>query len=76
MGFVDFHVMRGTHATLVNEIHHDPKLVAYQLRHTLDVNQNVYTRASLSDGRKRYVLESGVGWLWSIWEQTVEMGGR
>ena len=47
LGWVDFHVMRRTHATLMNEMHDDPKLVADQLGHTLDVNQNVYTRASL-----------------------------
>jgi integrase len=61
MGFVDFHVMRRTHATLMNEIHDDPKLVADQLGHTLDVNQNVYTRASVAR-RKEAVdaLESAV----------------
>ena len=32
---------------MMNEIHDDPKLVADQLGHTLDVNQNVYTRVSL-----------------------------
>ena len=34
LGWVDFHVMRRTHATLMNEIHDDPKLVADQLGHT------------------------------------------
>jgi integrase len=48
LDWVDFHVMRRTHATLMNEIHDDPKLVADQLGHTLDVNQNVYTRASVA----------------------------
>jgi integrase len=48
LGWVDFHVMRRTHSTLMNEIHDDPKLVADQLGHTLDVNQNVYTRASVA----------------------------
>ena len=47
LGWVDFHVMRRTHAALMNEMHDDPKLVADQLGHTLDVNQNVYTRVSL-----------------------------
>lgn len=47
LGWVDFHVMRRTHATLMNDLHDDPKLVADQLGHTLDVNQNVYTRASM-----------------------------
>lgn len=48
LGWVDFHVMRRTHSTLMNEIHDDPKLVADQLGHTVDVNQNVYTRASIA----------------------------
>lgn len=48
LDWVDFHVMRRTHSTLMNEIHDDPKLVADQLGHTLDVNQNVYTRASVA----------------------------
>ncbi len=61
LGFVDFHVMRRTHATHMNEIHDDPKLVADQLGHTLDVSQNVYTRASVAR-RKEAVdaLESAV----------------
>ena len=52
LGWVDFHVMRRTHATLMNEIHDDPKLVADQLGHTLDVSQNVYTRASVARRKK------------------------
>jgi len=48
LGWVDFHVMRRTHSTLMNEIHDDPKLVADQLGHTVDVNQNVYTRSSVA----------------------------
>jgi integrase len=48
LDWVDFHVMRRSHATLMNEIHDDPKLVADQLGHTLDVNQNVYTRSSVA----------------------------
>jgi integrase len=48
LGWVDFHVMRRTHATLMNELHDGPKLVADQLRHTVDVNQNVYTRAPIA----------------------------
>ena len=55
LGWVDFHVMRRTHATLMNEIHDDPKLVADQLGHTLDVNQNVYTRVSLM--RRKYAVD-------------------
>ena len=33
LGWVDFHVMRRTHSTLMNDIHDDPKLVADQLGH-------------------------------------------
>ena len=33
---------------LMNEINDDPKIVADQLGHTLDVNQNVYTRTALA----------------------------
>jgi hypothetical protein len=39
----------------MNEIHDDPKLVADQLGHTLDVNQNVYTRVSLM--RRKYAVD-------------------
>ena len=48
LGWVDFHVMRRMHFSLMNEIHDDPKLVADQLGRTVDVNQNVYTRASVA----------------------------
>ena len=61
LGFVDFHVMRRTHSTLMNEIHDDPKLVADQLGHTVDVNQNVYTRASVARRKKAVdALESAL----------------
>jgi integrase len=56
LGWVDFHVMRRTHSTLMNEIHDDPKLVADQLGHTVDVNQNVYTRASVA--RRRVAVDA------------------
>jgi integrase len=61
LGWVDFHVMRRTHATLMNEIHDDPKMVADQMGHTVDVNQNVYTRVSV--GKRKVAvdaLESGL----------------
>lgn len=47
LGWVDFHVFRRTHSTLMSELEVDPKVVSDQLGHTLDVNQNVYTKASL-----------------------------
>ena len=53
--------VRRTHSTLMNEIHDDTQMVADQLGHTVDVNQNVYTRASIAK-RKEAVdaLESSL----------------
>jgi hypothetical protein len=48
LGWATFQVMRRTHSTLMNELKVDPKLVADQLGHTLDVNQNVYTLPNLA----------------------------
>src|SRR6266446_1726582 len=45
--WVDFHVMRRTHSSLMRELGVDPKVVADQQGHTLDVNLNVYTQTSL-----------------------------
>jgi integrase len=43
--WANFLVMRRTHATLMKVLGVDGKLVADQLGHTLDVNQNVYTQS-------------------------------
>jgi len=43
LGWVNFQVMRRTHSSLMRELGVDPKVVADQLGHTLDVNLNVYT---------------------------------
>ena len=43
-----FQVMRRTHATLMKQLGADGKLVADQLGHTLDVNQNVYTQSAVA----------------------------
>ncbi len=43
--WVNFLVMRRTHATLMKTLGVDGKLVADQLGHSLDVNQNVYTQS-------------------------------
>jgi integrase len=46
-GWVNFHVMRRTHSSLMRELGVDPKIVADQQGHTLDVNLNVYTESSI-----------------------------
>jgi integrase len=48
LGWANFQVMRRTHSSLLNELKVRPKVVADQLGHSVDVNQNVYTRSSLS----------------------------
>ena len=45
LGWANFLVMRRTHATLMRALGVDGKLVADQLGHSLDVNQNVYTQS-------------------------------
>src|SRR5437660_5904315 len=47
LGWANFQVMRRTHATLMKALGVDGKLVADQLGHSLDVNQNVYTQSSV-----------------------------
>ena len=54
LGWVNFHVMRRSHSTLMRKLGVDPKVVADQLGHTLDVNLNVYTDSGL-DRRKEAV---------------------
>lgn len=53
--WVNFQVMRRTHASLMRELDIDPKVVADQLGHSLDVNLNVYTKTGLEarKGRKQ-----------------------
>jgi len=51
MEWANFLVMRRTHASLMKELGIDPKLVADQLGHSLDVSQNVYTRVSVEHRR-------------------------
>lgn len=45
LGWANFLVMRRTHASLMKALGIDGKLVADQLGHSLDVNQNVYTQS-------------------------------
>ena len=47
LGWANFLVMRRTHSSIMKKLGVDPKLVADQLGHSLDVNQNVYTRVSV-----------------------------
>jgi integrase len=48
LGWVNFQVMRRTHASLMNDLGIEGKLVADQLGYSLDVNQNVYTQSAVS----------------------------
>ena len=47
--WANFLVMRRTHATLMKALGVDGKLVADQLGHSLDVNQNVYTQSPVEN---------------------------
>ena len=61
LGWVNFQVMRRTHASLMRELDVDPKVVADQLGHTLDVNLNVYTESNLGLRKKAVeTLESAL----------------
>jgi integrase len=48
LGWVDYRVMRRTHSSLMKELKVDPKLVADQEGHGVDVNQNVYTQTPVA----------------------------
>ena len=50
--WVNFQIMRRTHASLMRELGVDPKVVADQLGHSLDVNLNVYTESGLEVRRQ------------------------
>ncbi len=54
--WANFQVMRRTHSSLMRKLGVDPKLVADQLGHTLDVNLNVYTETDL--GQRREAVNS------------------
>jgi integrase len=47
LDWCNFQVMRRTHASLAKKLGSDPKLVADQLGHSLDVSQNVYTQSAV-----------------------------
>jgi len=54
--WVTFQVMRRTHSSLLSDLNVHPKVVADQLGHTVDVNQNVYTKTGL--GRRKKAVNS------------------
>jgi integrase len=56
LGWANFQVMRRTHATLMRELKADPKMVADQLGHTVDVSLNVYAQSPV-EGRILLVNE-------------------
>ena len=56
LGWVNFQVMRRTNASLMRELDVDPKVVADQLGHSLDVNLNVYTESNL--GRRKEAVDA------------------
>jgi integrase len=45
--WANFQVMRKTHSCLLDELGIDPQVRADQMGHSVDVNQNQYTRSSL-----------------------------
>ena len=45
--WVNFQTLRTTHSTLMGEMEIDPRIVADQQGHTVDMNQNVYRRVPL-----------------------------
>jgi len=47
LGWVDFQVMRRTHASLMRELGVDPKVVADSMGHDVNVNLNVYTQTPI-----------------------------
>ena len=51
LDWANFQVMRRTHSSLMADLDVDPQVRAEQMGHDVDVNQNVYTRASF--GRRR-----------------------
>src|SRR5437016_555579 len=52
LGWVNFQVLRKTHSTLMREQEVDPKIVADQQGHDVDVNLNVYSTTSLEQKKK------------------------
>ena len=55
LAWVNFQVMRRTHSTLMNNMGVEGKLVADQLGHSLDVNQNVHTKSPVE--RRKVIVD-------------------
>jgi integrase len=58
LDWVDFQVMRRTHASLMRELGVDPKVVADSMGHDVNVNLNVYTQTPIETKEAAGVLES------------------
>ncbi len=60
--WANFQVMRRTHSSLSDDLGIDPQVRADQMGHTVDVNQNKYTKSSM-DRRREAVnrLEGAIG---------------
>jgi integrase len=54
LSWVNFQVMRRTHSSILRDLDVDPKVRAEQMGHTVDVNENVYTKTSV-EARRRAV---------------------
>jgi integrase len=52
LDWVDYRVMRRTHSSLMNAQGIDPKVIADQQGHTVDVNLNVYSQTSIESKRE------------------------
>jgi hypothetical protein len=52
LGWVDYRVMRRTHSSLMAARGIDPKLIADQQGHTVDVNLNVYAQTPIESRRE------------------------
>jgi integrase len=60
--WANFQVMRRTHSCLQDDLGVDPQVRADQMGHTVDVNQNVYTRASMARRKEAVTaLENALG---------------
>jgi integrase len=62
LSWVTFQVMRRTHSSLLRELDVTPEVRAQQMGHTVDVNENVYTKVSLESRRQAVnLLEAALG---------------